>query len=75
MRVAILLAVIFASTVTAGGVRPRAIAKFCINEVVTYKQLDVLARQMENFGCTKMAITPVDDSYAHVYSVMVFVGE
>lgn len=75
MRVAILLAVLFASTVTAGGLRPRAIAKWCVNEVVTYDQVDAIARQVEYWGCSKLTLTPIDEKNVHVYSVQVYVGE
>lgn len=54
---------------------PRAVAKFCVNEVVHNDDIPKVQKHSARRGCPQLTVTRVDDDFSHVYSVVVYVGE
>jgi hypothetical protein len=73
-----ILAIILATCASVGAVeapRPRAVAKICLNVVVTVNELEKAANVIQAQGCQESTFVPLGDGYYLAYGVQVLIGE
>jgi hypothetical protein len=73
-----ILAIILATCASVSAVeapRPRAVAKICLNVVVTANELEKAANVIQAQGCQQPVFIPLEDGYYLAYGVKVLIGE